>query len=196
MLLLCLVRDFSSSSWGNRVESQRRSEPAVTNLDIRRTVPVNPTRTPPSVFALKWQQRCDVTLHPQADRSTNEHAHSKRKCIPRTTGALKHSLAQEVREPRLQRLVAHFVQDARGEEQKAFCCLVVPRSVKVSSVLEHAKNPFKRVGQFVPTSSRVEQGEDVEADDRIDTWPFNVKVRLPKIVWPCLWYVGGIRLPL
>jgi hypothetical protein len=56
----------------------------------------------------------------------------------------------------VQRLVAHFVQEARGEEQKAFCCLVVPRSVKVSSVLEDAENPLERAGQLVPTPPRVE----------------------------------------
>jgi hypothetical protein len=38
------------------------------------------------------------------------------------------------------------VQEARGKEEKAFSRLVVPRSVKVSSVLEHAENPLERVG--------------------------------------------------
>jgi hypothetical protein len=182
-LLLSLVRDFSNFICCNRIERKRSIEPAVTNLDIRRAVPVNPTQSPPSIFALKRQQRREVALHAQTNRITNKYPHGKNKCISRTTGALEHSLTQNVREPLMQCLVT-LVQEASCEEQKAFCRLVVPRSVKVSSVLEHAENPLKCLGKLVLTSPRVEQGEDVDADDGIGTWPFSVKVRLPKMNQP------------
>ena len=101
---------------GNRIERQRGTEPAVTNLDIGQAVLVNPTQSPPSILALKRQQRSEVTLHPQADRRTGEHPHGKRERISRTASTLEHSFAQELRESRLQRLVEHFLQEARGEE--------------------------------------------------------------------------------
>jgi hypothetical protein len=167
---------------GNRIERQHGIQPAVTDLDIGQAALVKPRQSPPSILALKWQQRSEVTLHAYTDRRSSEYPHGKRKCIPRTACALEHSLAQELRESRVQRIVAHFLQEASGEEQKAFCRLVAPRSIQVSSVLEYAENPLERLGQLVPTPSRVKKGEDVEADDGVGAWPFSVKERLPKVV--------------
>ena len=76
---------------------------------------------------------------------------------------------------------AHLAQEAHGEEEEAFGRLVVPSSVQVGSVLEHAEHPLERVGQLVPAPHRVEEGEDVEADDGVGARPFGVKVGLPEI---------------
>ena len=74
------------------------------------------------------------------------------------------------------------MQESRGEEEKTFGRLVISCSVQVSAVLEHAKHPFERIGKLVPTPLGIEEGEDVDADYGVGTWPFGVEISLPEMV--------------
>jgi hypothetical protein len=131
---------------------------------------------------LERQQRGEVAFQAETDRRTDDHAHGQCERIPGTARALEDPFAQELCEPSVQRLIADFMQESRGEEEKAFGRLVISRSVQVSPVLEHSKHPFERIGQLVPAPHGVEEGKDVETDYRVGTWPFGVEISLPEMV--------------
>ena len=64
------------------------------------------------------------------------------------------------------------------EEQETLGCDVVPRSVEVCPMKEDFVDPLERLPQFATSPPRVEQTEDVSANNRVEAWSSVVKISL------------------
>ena len=73
-------------------------------------------------------------------------------------------------------------QKTGHEEQEAFWSGVVAGAIGVPPVDQDLPDPSKSAGEFFATAVGVEEGEDVDADDRVKALSLMIKVGLAKRV--------------
>lgn len=64
------------------------------------------------------------------------------------------------------------------EEEEALCCLVVSRSLEVRTMEKNLVYPFQGRVYLISSTIGVEEAENINTDDGINSWPVAVKVRL------------------
>ena len=69
-------------------------------------------------------------------------------------------------------------EETSHEEEEAFWGGVVASAIGIPSVYQDFSDPSECSGEFVTATVGVKEGQDIDADDRVETQPLLIKIRL------------------
>lgn len=155
-----------------------RRQSGVTDEEARRAVLVDPADFEAPVFALEREESAEVDVVLDADKVADEDAHGELEAVAFGADVVLDAFFEQGLQEGVEVGVSVRCEEAAEEVEEAFGVLVVSRPLDVGAVEKDFVDPVQGLGEFVAAAVRVEQRQNVHADDGVKSGPGVIKVGL------------------